>query len=197
LDHLARAFDCLCREHGFTQQKLLPRLTAPIQGQVKGILAATVRELQSLITDAKQKQEFDDARLLMTIQSKVANAATTEKSFGLAVIDLLRHFALPDAGIVDSFITQNPRSDKAPDWASVLSNYRGATIHEGYMDFEKKHDAGDVISICAHLKEVLTRIIWKEVGYTGTYKSVLRRSYGPQAIDWVQTTTAPAKLGFG
>jgi hypothetical protein len=156
-----------------------------------------VTELQSLIGGAQQNQGFDDARLLMTIQGRVSNAAATEKRFGLAVIDLLRHFALPDAGIVDSSIAQNPRPDKAPDWASVLSNYRGATIHEGYMDFEKKHDARDVICICTHLKDVLTRIIFKEVGYTGTYKSVLRRSYGPQAIDWIQTTTAAANLGFG
>ena len=153
--------------------------------------------MQSLITSAQQNQEFDDARLLTTIQSRVRSAADTENRFGLAVIDLLRHFALPDAAIIDSFIAQNPRSDRAPDWASVLSNYRGATIHEGYMDFEKKHDAGDVICICAHLKDLLTRIILKEVGYTGTYKSVLRRSYGPQAIDWIQPTTTPENIGFG
>jgi hypothetical protein len=197
LDHLARAFDCLCREHGFSRQNLLPRLTPPIQDQVEGILAGARRKLESLIRGAQRNQKYEDARVLKTIQSKVANAANTEEAFGLAVIDLLKHFALPDAGIIDSFIAQNPRPDKAPDWASVLSIYRGATIHEGYMDFDKKHDADDVICICEHLKDVLTRIIWKEVGYTGTYKSVLRRSHGPQAIDWVQTTTAPAKLGFG
>lgn len=196
LAHLVRAFECLCREHGFIQQNLLPGLTAPIQSQVRGILARAVTELQTLISGAQQGQDFDAARFLMTIQSRVTNAATTEKSFGLAVIDLLKRFGLPDAGIVDSFITQNPRSDKLPDWASVLSNYRGATIHEGYMNFEKKHDAGDVISICEHLKDILTRIVWKEVGYTGTYKSVLRRSYGPQAVDWIQPTTTPKDLGF-
>ena len=196
LDHLVRAFECLCREHGFIQQNLLPGLTAPIQSQVKDILAEAVRRLQLLIRSAQQNQEFDDARLLVTIQGRVANAATVEKRFGLAVIDLLRHFGLPDAGIIDSSISQNPRSDNLPDWASVLSNYRGATIHEGYMDFDKKHDAVDVINICAHLKDVLTRIIWKEVGYTGTYKSVLRRSYGPQAFDWIQPTTPPKHLGF-
>jgi hypothetical protein len=197
LDHLVRAFECLCREHGFIQQNLLPSLTALIQSQVKGILAGAASELQPLISGAQQNQEFDNARLLTTIQSRIRNAAATEKRFGLAVIDLLRHFALPDAGIIDSSISQNPRPDRAPDWASILSNYRGATIHEGYMDFEKKHDAGDVIRICAHLKDVLTRIIWKEVGYTGTYTSVLRRSHGPQAIDWIQTNTAPDNLGFG
>lgn len=197
LDHLVRAFECLCREHGFVQQNLLLGLTALIQSQVKGILAGAASALQPLISGAQQNQEFDDARLLITIQSRIRNAAAAEKRFGLAIIDLLRHFALPDAGIIDSSISQNPRPDKAPDWASVLSNYRGATIHEGYMDFEKKHDAGDVIRICAHLKDVLTRIIWKEVGYTGTYTSVLRRSCGPQAIDWIQTNTAPENLGFG
>lgn len=196
LDHLVRAFECLCREHGFIKQNLLPRLTAPIQSQVKAILSEAGSALQSLISGAQQNQEFDNARVLMTIQGRVANATTIEKRFGLAVIDLLKHFALPDAGIIDSYISQNPRSDNAPDWASVLSNYRGATIHEGYMDFDKKHDADDVISICAHLKDVLTRIIWKEVGYTGTYKSVLKRSHGPQAFDWIQPTTPPKQLGL-
>jgi hypothetical protein len=196
LDHLVRAFECLCREHGFISQHLLPRLTAPIQNQVKDILSEAGRALQSLISGAQQNQDFDSARLLMTIKGRVANAATIEKRFGLAVIDLLKHFALPDAGIIDLYISQNPRPDNASDWASVLSNYRGATIHEGYMDFDKKHDADDVISICAHLKDVLTRIIWKEVGYTGTYKSVLRRSYGPQVFDWIQPTTPPKNLGF-
>ena len=196
LDHLIRAYECLCREHGFIQQNLLPQLTPATQDQVKGVLASAATALQSLIDDAQRTQQFDDARVLATIQSRAANAAATEQKFGLAVVALLQSFGLPDQNIIDGFIAMNSRVDGLRDWASVISSYRGATIHEGYMDFEKKHDAADVGRVCAHLKDALTRIILKEVGYSGTYESVLARSYGPQAIDWIQPTTAPERLGF-
>lgn len=196
LDHLIRAYECLCREHGFIQQNLLPQLTPATQGQVKGILAGVAAALQSLIDHAQRTQQFGDARVLATIQSRATNAAATEQKFGLAVVALLQNFGLPDQNIIDGFIAANPRVDGLRDWASVISSYRGATIHEGYMDFEKKHDGVDVVRICAHLKDALTRIILKEVGYSGTYESVLARSYGPQAIDWIQPTTEPERLGF-
>jgi len=122
--------------------------------------------------------------------------AGTEQKFGLAVVDLLQCFGLPDQSVIDGYIAANPRMDGLRDWASVISSYRGSTIHEGYMDFDKKHDANDVVRISAHLKDALTRIIFKEVGYSGTYESVLARSYGPQAIDWIQPTTEPERLGF-
>jgi len=196
LDHLIRACECLCREHGFIRQELLPQLTPAAQAQVKSILANARAALQPLIENAKQTGDFNDARILMKIQGRAANAATTEKDFGLAVVALMNKFGLPDANIVDAFIGANTRPDGLQDWASVLSSYRGATIHEGYMDFDKKHDARDVARICAHVKDLLTRIIFKEVGYCGNYERVTAPGYGPQPIDWVQPNTEPARLGF-
>jgi hypothetical protein len=196
LDHLIRACECLCREHGFVQQNLLPKLSPATEGQVKDILAGVAVALESLIDAAQRSKQFDDVRVLASIRSKAANIAGTEQKFGLAVVDLLQSSGLPDPNIIDGFIAANPRVDRLRDWASVISSYRGATIHEGYMDFDKKHDANDVVRICAHLKDALTRVILKEVGYKGTYESVLARNYGPQAIDWIQPTTEPERLGF-
>jgi len=90
--------------------------------------------------------------LLSTIHARTANVGTTEKKFGLAVVSLLESFGFPDANIVDRFLASKPRPDGLRDWASVLTSYRGATIHEGYMDFEKKHDVNDVARVCNHLK---------------------------------------------
>jgi hypothetical protein len=78
----------------------------------------------------------------------------------------------------------------------VLTAYRGATIHEGHMDFEKQHDANDVVRICLHLKDVLVRVLLKDAGYDGTYESILRSGYGPQPLDWVKDDTAASNLGF-
>jgi len=196
LDHLIRAYDCLCREHGLAQQSLLPGLTPTTQEQVKRILAGAATALQSLHDEADQALRADDARVLARIQSRTVNAATTDKMFGSAVVALLQKFGLPDWSVIDGYIAANPRADGIRDWASVISSYRGATIHEGYMDFDKKHDAADVLRICVHLKDALARIILKDIGYNGTYESVVRRGYGPQLIDWVQPTTKPERLGF-
>ena len=196
LDHLIRALECLCREHGVTRQELLSQLTPTAQGQVKGILSNVRTALQPLIQNARGAGDLSQARVLAKIQSRAVNVATTEKDFGLAVVSLLDKFGLPDASIIDVFFAANPRPDGLQDWASVLSSYRGATIHEGYMNFEKRHDARDVVRFCAHLKDVLARMILKEVGYSGTYERVTARGYGPQPIDWVQPNTEPARLGF-
>jgi hypothetical protein len=197
LDHLIRAYECLCREHGLIQQNLLSQLTPAAQAEVKKILNGVAIALQSLIDDAQRTQQFGDVRVLATIQSRASNAAATEKKFGLAVVALLQKFGLSDADIIDAFMAANPRPDGALDWASVVSNYRGATIHEGYMDFAKKHDVRDVVRICRHLKDALARIVLKDIEYSGTYESVLLSGYGPQALDWIQPTTQPERLGFG
>lgn len=196
LDHLIRALEGLCKELGFVQQNLLPMMAAGTQEKVRTLLKETGGQLRELARDASNKGEFGDARILETIASRAVNSAGTEKKFGLAVIDVLQKFALRDAEVIDKFIAANPRADGLADWASVLSSYRGATIHEGYMDFTKKHDVEDVVRICQHLKDVIARVILKIIGYTGTYEPVTMRSYGPHPLDWVEATTEAWKLGF-
>jgi hypothetical protein len=196
LDHLIRALECLCREFKFMQQNLLPAMSAPTQTKVRSILEETARQLRELALDARNRSLSADARILETVTSRAANSAGTEKKFGLAVIDLLHKFGLPDAEVIDRFIASHPRADGVQDWASVLSSYRGATIHEGYMDFTKKHDVNDVVRICRHLKDVVARVILKIIGYSGTYEPVTMKSYGPHRVDWVEPTTEPKSLGF-
>lgn len=195
LDHLIRALECLCREHKILQQQLLPSLSAEMQVEVNEIRNTVLSALQLVIAKARDSGNFGDLRVLETIRSKAANIAATEKKFGLAVVALLEKFGFIDANLFDAYFAQRPRADGIPDWASVISSYRGATIHEGYMDFERMHDARDVARICRHLKDLISRLIFKEAGYVGTYESVLRRGYGPQPIDWITPSTRPQQLG--
>ena len=196
LDHLIRALECLCREHKILQQQLLPSLSTEMQVEVTQVRSAVLNALQLAIVKARVSGNFADMRVLETIKSKAANMTGTEKKFGLAVVALLEKLGFTDADLLDAYFVQRPRADGIPDWASVISSYRGATIHEGYMDFERTHDAQDVARICRHLKDLISRIVFKEVGYVGTYESVLRRGYGPQPIDWITQGTSPQQLGF-
>lgn len=196
LDHLIRAYECLCREHKLIQQELLPRLNRATQVRVRKIRKAARTALQEIIRDVGRSQNPEEVRVLQTIRSKIENMASSEGKFGLAVVDLLQKFGLPDPDIIDAFIAANPRRDAVPDWASLLSWYRIATIHEGYMNFERKHDASDVVAVSRHLKDAISRILLKECGYVGKYISVLASGYGPQPLDWIQANTGAERLGF-
>jgi hypothetical protein len=196
LDHLIRALECLCREHGFIQQDLLSGLADETQNKVKSVIAQATKQIQQLQNEAIAAGLLEEHRLLSTIQGRAANIGTTEQKFGLGVVSLLKSLGLHDADILDRFIASNPRRDGLRDWASVLTSYRGATIHEGYMDFGKKYDVNDVARVCNHLKDLIARLILKETGYEGSYDSPLLRKYGPQPVGWVLPVTSADRLGF-
>lgn len=196
VDHLMRALECLCREHGFTEQDLLSGLDGEVRNQAKAILSEATKRIAQLQVEARTAGRMEDHRLLSTILGRAANAGTTEKKFGLSVVDLLQRFGLPDAEIIDRFLASHPRKDGLHDWTSVLTCYRNATIHEGYMDFEKKHDIDDVARICTHVKDLITRLVFQESRYSGTYESPLLPSSGPQPVDWIKEDTDPSRLGF-
>ena len=57
-------------------------------------------------------------------------------------------------------------------------------------------EAARKFRICAHLRDVIARVVFKECAYDGTYQSPLLVNFGPQPVDWVTPTTTPDKLGF-
>jgi len=194
LDHLIRGLESLCREHKLAQQNLSTGLSRQTKTSVQDIVDVARRGLHALAMNAAASGASDEHRILNVIKSRAENWHTTENNFGLSVVALLHKFGLWDADIIDKYLAANPRRDKLPDWASVLTAYRNATIHEGYLDFKTKHDVNDVLLVCLRLKDALTRVILKECGYTGTYTPPLRKSYGPEPLDWVQPNTPPSHL---
>ena len=193
LDHLVRALECVCREFKprLTQQDLLSGLTVEMQKQVKELIKEFATKFRELADDARGSGNVEDYRLLATIVGQAETIAQANK-LGLAVVALLNKLVLHDAEVLDKFFVSKGR----PDWATLVSKYRNATIHEGYLDFSKKHDPREVVQLCLHLKDVLTRIILKKCGYSGTYDCLLRHIYGPQPIDWVCVDTDASQLGF-
>ncbi|MDQ1282464.1 MAG: hypothetical protein QG666_253, partial [Euryarchaeota archaeon] len=122
-----------------------------------------------------------------------------DRDFGLALTDLLRVFNFHDAEIVDNYYQKNPRKD-GRDWCTILSHYRGAVIHSSYFDFRSgQYDLFEVVKICAHLHDILRRIVFKMLCYTGTYQRavIVPNSWsGSYSIDWVKPDTPASELGY-
>jgi len=195
LDHLVRGLDSLCEEYGVSAQELMGPLDARTRDEIKAAIVQASGKLEELRRQARSEGLDDKARHIETIKGRILSAPSRERKFGLAVTLLLEKLQMPDATVVDKFYAAHPRKD-GKDWASVLSEYRGATIHLGALDYVKKHDVGDVFRVCRHLQDILTRIVLKEVGYKGTYQPAVTSSISPQPVDWVKPDTDPANLGY-
>jgi hypothetical protein len=196
LDHLIRGLEGVCREHMLVQQNLKAMLSVSTKANVQQVVDEATKELQNLATNAANSGALGEQRTLNLIKSRAHNWHTTDNNFGLSVVGLLSKFGLCDAEVIDNHLIANPRPDGIPNWAAVISAYRNATIHEGYLDFKNKHDASDVAHVCVLLKDALSRVLLKECGYSGTYTPPIRRSYGPQSLAWVQASTPASNLGF-
>lgn len=131
--HLFQGLDCLCEEFGLNIQRLADSLNDSQREYYKNeikALAERIRSQSSVLSDTNQRNALEK------IASRIANADNTDRDFGLAVVDLLRLFDLPDAIVVDSHYRKNPRRD-GKSWWGVLSHYRGIVMHSSYFDFER------------------------------------------------------------
>src|SRR5436305_5892296 len=109
------------------------------QQAVKGILSTAADQIGDEARAAARAGQFDSGRTLDSIAERTERTpGGKENSFGLAVAELLRHFSLPDADIVDAHYLANLRPDGIPTWSAVLSKYRGAPVHTGFFNISGK-----------------------------------------------------------
>lgn len=196
--YLARALENLCQQFGFKAQHLMKSLDAHWQPIVNGILTTAADQIRCEARAAAGAGKFDQSRTLDSIAERtIRTPGGTENSFGLAVAKLLQHFSLPDADIVDAHYSVSPRCDGIPTWGGVLSRYRGAPVHSGFFNIsEKKHDFDDILTIETHLHDILLRIVFKIIGYEGTYQPPVRKMTSDTPTDWVVPGLPARELGY-
>jgi hypothetical protein len=196
LDYLCRAVETLCTHHELCIQDLIQGLIPADEQIVRTALQAAAQQIRSAGTAASARGDHQGADALSRISQKVTSASQKEKAFGLATKDLLDLYVLPDARIVDDHYLVRPRPD-GKTWADVLSYYRGAVLHEGYLDIAGgKYDREDIWRVINHLHDVLVRILFKMLGYDGTYDPAVGQSVTTANVDWVSATTPAASLGY-
>jgi hypothetical protein len=70
---------------------------------------------------------------LEAIADRIRSSSQKERKFGLQVAALLERFGLPDETIIDAhYQSKAPGMNRT--WAGLLSDYRGAVVHKGYLD---------------------------------------------------------------
>jgi hypothetical protein len=191
MDLLCRTFDTLCEKFGYSVQNLGKQLSEDYQTKIDNILAHARNEVQKLSKNAN----FDIKPVLQQIESKISNAKNTERAFGLAVIDLLKKYELPDIKIMDKYYALHPNV-QGQSWVQTLTKYRGAAIHTGYFAHEK-YDIDNVLILEDHLHDILVRIALKVLDYQGTYQPrVIHHLVDEKTIYWIDEDTPATKLGY-
>jgi hypothetical protein len=193
-----RALENLCQQYGFKARHLMRSLDTHWQQVVKGILTTAAEQIRDEAREAARIGQYAHSRTLDDISRRtVETPGGTENSFGLAVTDLLKHFALPDADIVDAHYQVHPRPDGLQSWSRVLSKYRAVPVHTGFFNFSgKEHDPDDVWTVETHLRDVLLRIVFKIIGYDGTYQPPVRTMSSTTPVDWVVPGLPAWELGY-
>ena len=70
-------------------------------------------------------------------------------------------------------------------------------MHRGFLDFDEGgQDLWDVIRITNHLHDILIRILFKTLGYNGTYQPRVLNYRTTKPVDWVKEDTAASELGY-
>jgi hypothetical protein len=196
MTYLSRGLDGLCRHYGVTTQDFGKDLFAHHASSVKEILKRASKEIQELAKDAALNGDGSQSALLNRIaeRTKQGPMGGKDKAFGLAIVNLLKlpRFDLPDANVLTYY--SSPVTKK--DWPSTLSYYRGVVLHEGYFGSPESIDHNDVIVIMNHLHDIMVRIAFRIVGYTGNYQPTVKSTNALDPVDWVTSTSLPSQLGY-
>jgi hypothetical protein len=181
LDHLVRALECLCGRYGFSKQDLLEGLDSELKEKIGTILNDAIAEIRSL---APTVLEPGLRSQVSRIAERAQSAAQTDRKFGLAVESLVSHFGLLDSKVLLPYFASHP-GPGGGDWVGTLSYYRGAVLHEGFVDIDSPGTpVGEVLGFILYLHDLVVRILLKIVGYRGTYQPRLIRGTANQSADW-------------
>ncbi|HMD86994.1 MAG TPA: hypothetical protein VKO18_20075 [Terriglobia bacterium] len=179
LVHLIRALECLCKRYGFSTQDLTDGLAPGTKNTIEGSLAATSAGIKTLTNP------MDPVRAqVLRIADRVRSAAQVERDFGLAVKALADHFGLQDFNVLQPYYAMNP-GPGGRDWVALLSYYRGAVMHQGFVDLDSPGTPiGEVLGFIFHLHDLLVRILLKIIGYRGMYQPRSVRGTAAETADW-------------
>ena len=180
LAHLVRALECLCRRFGFSQQDLREGLSSELKTEINGALKKASQVIKGSAGAVPSARRAQIAR----IAARVYSATEIDRSFGLAVECLARQFGLLDPDMLLSHYDAHP-GPNGRNWIDLLSYYRGAVFHEGFLDIDSSNSpVGDVLGFLLHLHDFLVRILFKIINYQGTYQPRLIRGTAAEDASW-------------
>ena len=190
---LVKALDAICERHGLCRRDLREDLDAKKGAEVDQVLNQSREGLKLLRKRWKAENAVSELAVLDRIISRQGNVATTDLDFGIAVAELLQKFGLFDCDAMNCYYSKLP---KDVTWQGLLSTVRGQVIHSGAIHIQ---DLGELLGwfeFSRHLHDLCKRVIFREIGYEGTYcpsNVVFKDQY---SIDRITTSTTVEQLGY-
>lgn len=110
---------------------------------------------------------------------------------------LLEDLKFQDVKVLDPFFynyfnIQNKKLEKK-GYLGYITYQRNRVVHDGSLDIPNKKLASEIE---IHLKDLLTRIILKKLGYKGLYFPRIKTSISLKPLDWINQNTSYEDLGF-
>jgi hypothetical protein len=128
---VCRGFETLCRHLGFRSHDLCAGLDAGQKLAVNNATAVASAQIRALAT---AESDTGRKRALERIADKVLGARQKEKDFGLALLDLVKHYGFADPDIIQAHLLVRPHP-VAGSWPGLVAYYRNAAIHDAFFEF--------------------------------------------------------------
>lgn len=199
LAYATRAVDGLCQEFGLQKRPGAKEVLSETQArELNDLLAETASGIREMAKGLGTAGETSRAEVLEEIARKIPNVVFLSVGFNKAAIALLEKFNLPDERIISPFIKRHPRFKKHKNFAGLVAGYRGRVMHVNYLGITKGDlaKAYNAIILTNHLHDLLLRIVFKIIGYSGTYNPTVSDFSDDQPVDWVDNKTTPRQLGY-
>lgn len=191
---LVQALDALCEVAEVARQNLLTTLSPNTANAVMRITRNANKEMKKLRSVNKQQGNANELAVLNRIDGRLANVATDERDFGLAVTELLRKYGLRDADVMNAYYSTLPTLEVT--WEGLLSAVRGAILHSGGFRTLSRVELREWFSFNRHVHDICKRVILSYVGYTGTYSASNARYTGTYKVNRVTSKTTVQQLGY-
>jgi hypothetical protein len=199
LVNVSRAVDSLCGNYGLMKGPDVKSILDDSQNEIiTRVLKGAASSIRKIATSSAEAGDEEQADVLERIANNVSDARRLRTGYGKAVVALLKKFDLPDERIVSPYIEASTRYEKEKSFADVVSGYRGRAIHVNYLGVtrDKPDKAHNAIVLVDHLHDILLRIVFKIIGYSGTYNPTVLQHFEMKPINWVRDTTTARELGY-
>lgn len=173
VQHLSRAIEALGKLF-VPKRRVDPTLTKEENETVINYM----NDIRKII-DGSQIHPEDKDR----VKKSLGSVFEIRPSFTDIITGLLRKFSLPDDEILKSI----------PRWKVDMMGLRGRAAHGGSVDID---DGFYRVSLILHMQDLVCRVIFKALGYEGTYQPPPAKYACAVSIDRLSPTSPPQYLGY-
>jgi hypothetical protein len=166
--YMVRAFDGLANRLGLNRKRLYDEVPPGSVDEIKKALFNARDSIKAIEATYRDTGQIRIADVVARIASRTEQAHCIDDSFGIAVSATLVHYGFTDEAAINDLYSSSPRADNLR-WSQVLSKYRRGVIHRGFLDYSANVEILDVFYYTKHLMDVALRVIFKEIGYHGSY----------------------------